>query len=144
LGPQSIKPVFAGKFTWQTTAFIVAAAYLIDIALYVLSHTAIRLRTDIEFSPLSSFSTWSHGLRTADIVQLFKVYFPVRSDCRTANCRRLVCRHVCLRPQWRSHRTSAAIPSRSTPMTKPRMWQSASTRERSAERRSGLRLAQDR
>jgi membrane protease YdiL (CAAX protease family) len=51
LGRKSIRPVLAGKFTWQVTALVVATAFLVNMMMYFLAHTAVRLRNDIVLSP---------------------------------------------------------------------------------------------
>jgi membrane protease YdiL (CAAX protease family) len=52
LGRKTVGPVLAGKFTWQVTALVVAAAYLVNMMMYFLAHTTVRLRNDIVLSPL--------------------------------------------------------------------------------------------
>jgi len=122
LGRKSVRPVLRGRLHWPRSLAVVLAAYLLNMSLYVLTHSAVRLRSDLVFEPYSvflfvmlvvsspiseelcfqgylqsrlrrwgaipamlvttvlfvciHFYTVPHAPHPADVVRLFKVFFP--------------------------------------------------------------------
>jgi len=55
LGRKSALPVLWGRLRWPHSLAVVVAAFVLDMALYALTHTAVRLRSDLVFEPYSVF-----------------------------------------------------------------------------------------